>query len=110
MHAAHSRRLTGAPPASFFVGSAIVHYLGPAFAVLLFLRVEPLSVAWLRIVIGVVVLTQVPSATEGLAVGIVVAAVAIHREGNEGEAPGRTIAARHAREGRPARRRARVVT
>jgi inner membrane transporter RhtA len=38
-----------APPESFFVGSAIFHYLGPAFAVLLFARVEPLGVAWLRI-------------------------------------------------------------
>jgi inner membrane transporter RhtA len=32
------------------VGSAIFHYLGPAFAVLLFARVQPLGVAWLRIV------------------------------------------------------------
>jgi inner membrane transporter RhtA len=39
-----------APPESFFVGSAVFHYLGPAFAVLLFARVEPLGVAWLRIV------------------------------------------------------------
>ena len=38
-----------APPESFFVVSAIFHYLGPAFAVLLFARVEPLGVAWLRI-------------------------------------------------------------
>jgi inner membrane transporter RhtA len=38
-----------APPQAFFVGSAIFHYLGPAFAVLLFARVEPLGVAWLRI-------------------------------------------------------------
>ena len=38
-----------APPESFFVGSAVFHYLGPAFAVLLFARVEPLGVAWLRI-------------------------------------------------------------
>jgi inner membrane transporter RhtA len=38
-----------APPESFFVVSALFHYLGPAFAVLLFARVEPLGVAWLRI-------------------------------------------------------------
>jgi inner membrane transporter RhtA len=38
------------PPEAYFVGSAIFHYLGPAFAVLLFARVEPLGVAWLRIV------------------------------------------------------------
>ena len=37
------------PPASFMVVSAIFHYLGPAFAVLLFSRIEPLGVAWLRI-------------------------------------------------------------
>jgi inner membrane transporter RhtA len=43
------RALTAAPPESFFVGSAIFHYLGPAFAVLLFARVEPAGVAWLRI-------------------------------------------------------------
>jgi inner membrane transporter RhtA len=33
----------------YFVGSAVFHYLGPAFAVLLFARVDPLGVAWLRI-------------------------------------------------------------
>jgi inner membrane transporter RhtA len=43
-------RLAEAPPAAYFVGSAVFHYLGPAFAVLLFARVEPLGVAWLRIV------------------------------------------------------------
>ena len=37
------------PPSAYFVGSAIFHYLGPSFAVLLFARVEPLGVAWLRI-------------------------------------------------------------
>jgi inner membrane transporter RhtA len=36
-------------PEAFFVGSAVFHYLGPAFAVLLFARLEPLGVAWLRI-------------------------------------------------------------
>ena len=43
------RAVATAPPHVFFVGSAIFHYLGPAFAVLLFARVEPLGVAWLRI-------------------------------------------------------------
>jgi inner membrane transporter RhtA len=33
----------------YFVGSAVFHYLGPAFAVLLFARVDALGVAWLRI-------------------------------------------------------------
>jgi inner membrane transporter RhtA len=37
------------PPQLYFVTSAIFHYLGPAFAVLLFSRIEPLGVAWLRI-------------------------------------------------------------
>jgi inner membrane transporter RhtA len=38
-----------APPHAFFVVSAIFHYLGPAFAVLLFAEVSVLGVAWLRI-------------------------------------------------------------
>jgi inner membrane transporter RhtA len=37
------------PPQAYFVISAVFHYLGPAFAVLLFARVEPVGVAWLRI-------------------------------------------------------------
>jgi inner membrane transporter RhtA len=45
-----SQRLATAPPATYFVGSAVFHYLGPAFAVLLFALVEPVGVAWLRIV------------------------------------------------------------
>ncbi len=44
-----ARIAASAPPESFFVGSAVFHYLGPAFAVLLFALVEPLGVAWLRI-------------------------------------------------------------
>jgi inner membrane transporter RhtA len=36
-------------PEIFFIGSAVFHYLGPAFAVLLFARVDVLGVAWLRI-------------------------------------------------------------
>ena len=43
------------PPEAYFVGSAIFHYLGPAFAVLLFARVAPLGVAWLRIASAAVV-------------------------------------------------------
>ena len=38
-----------APPHTWFVVSAVFHYLGPAFAVLLFARVDVLGVAWLRI-------------------------------------------------------------
>jgi inner membrane transporter RhtA len=37
------------PPHAYFVVSAVFHYLGPAFAVLLFTRVDVLGVAWLRI-------------------------------------------------------------
>ena len=37
------------PPHLYFVVSAVFHYLGPAFAVLLFVRVDVLGVAWLRI-------------------------------------------------------------
>ena len=37
------------PPHAAFVFSAVFHYLGPAFAVLLFARVDVLGVAWLRI-------------------------------------------------------------
>jgi inner membrane transporter RhtA len=44
------RRLaTSPPPHAYFVVSAVFHYLGPALAVLLFVRVEPLGVAWFRI-------------------------------------------------------------
>ena len=44
-----------APPQLFFLVSAVFHYLGPAFAVLLFARVDVLGVAWLRIVAAAVV-------------------------------------------------------
>ena len=37
------------PPHLYFIVSAVFHYLGPAFAVLLFSRVAVLGVAWLRI-------------------------------------------------------------
>ena len=37
------------PPHLYFVTSAVFHYLGPAFAVLLFARIDVLGVAWLRI-------------------------------------------------------------
>jgi inner membrane transporter RhtA len=40
------------PPESYFVVSAVFHYLGPAFAVLLFAYVQPLGVAWLRITVA----------------------------------------------------------
>lgn|SRR5215469_5188083 len=43
------------PPHAYFLVSAIFHYLGPAFAVLLFARIEPLGVAWLRIASAAVI-------------------------------------------------------
>src|SRR3954469_13966083 len=48
VHAAAVGRRTP-PPHAYFVVSAVFHYLGPAFAVLLFARVDVLGVAWLRI-------------------------------------------------------------
>src|SRR5215211_4096793 len=56
--AAARRRMSAdrLPPHAWFVGSAIFHYLGPAFAVLLFARVGPLGTAWLRIAAAAVVL------------------------------------------------------
>src|ERR671916_906 len=44
------------PAHAYFVGSAVFHYLGPAFAVLLFARVGPLGTAWLRIAAAALVL------------------------------------------------------
>jgi inner membrane transporter RhtA len=55
--AGHGRdgRLERIPPQSFFLVSAIFHYLGPSLAVLLFARVGVLGVAWLRIASAAVV-------------------------------------------------------
>jgi inner membrane transporter RhtA len=43
------------PPEAFFLISAVFHYLGPSFAVLLFAAVDVLGVAWLRIVSAAVI-------------------------------------------------------
>lgn len=43
------------PPTSFFLTSAVFHYLGPSLAVLLFAHVAVLGVAWLRIASAAVV-------------------------------------------------------
>jgi inner membrane transporter RhtA len=43
------------PAEGYFAGSAVFHYLGPAFAVLLFAHVGVLGVAWLRIASAAVV-------------------------------------------------------
>jgi inner membrane transporter RhtA len=37
------------PPQSFFLVSAVFHYLGPSLAVLLFTRLDVVGVAWLRV-------------------------------------------------------------
>jgi inner membrane transporter RhtA len=43
------RQRPAVPPHLYFVVSTVFHYLGPAFAVLLFARLDALGVAWLRI-------------------------------------------------------------
>jgi inner membrane transporter RhtA len=43
-------------PVFYFLVSAVFHYLGPSFAVLLFARVSVLGVAWLRIASAAVIL------------------------------------------------------
>lgn len=43
------------PPHAYFLVSAVFHYLGPAFAVLLFANVSVLGVAWFRIASAAVV-------------------------------------------------------
>jgi inner membrane transporter RhtA len=48
-------RLYQIPPHAFFLVSAVFHYLGPAFAVLLFQQVDVLGVAWLRVVSAAIV-------------------------------------------------------
>lgn len=44
-----SSYILAAPPHLWFVVSAIFHYLGPSFAVLLFEQIDVLGVAWFRI-------------------------------------------------------------
>ena len=46
----------------YFVVSAVFHYLGPAFAVLLFARVDVLGVAWLRIASAALVFARLAAA------------------------------------------------
>jgi inner membrane transporter RhtA len=49
LHTSPSAVVDRLPPHVFFVVSAVFHYLGPSFAVLLFQYVGALGVAWLRI-------------------------------------------------------------
>src|ERR1700674_2473211 len=53
--AATPRATRSVPPHVYFVVSAVFHYLGPSFAVLLFARVQVLGVAWLRIASAAVI-------------------------------------------------------
>jgi inner membrane transporter RhtA len=69
------------------MGSAVFHYLGPAFAVLLFAHVAPLGVAWLRITSAAIVFAlwrkpwrqwaalDIPSRQTVICLGIVLAAM-----------------------------------
>jgi len=50
-----ARTVDRLPPTSFFLTSAVFHYLGPSLAVLLFAHVAALGVAWLRIASAAVV-------------------------------------------------------
>ncbi|MFZ2045530.1 MAG: EamA family transporter [Trebonia sp.] len=50
-----TRTAASLPPVSFFVVSAIFHYLGPSLAVLLFARIAAPGVLWLRIAAAAVV-------------------------------------------------------
>ena len=43
------------PPQAYFVVGAVFHYLGPAFAVILFAHMDVLGVAWLRIASAAVI-------------------------------------------------------
>jgi inner membrane transporter RhtA len=49
MEVAAPRAAGRLPPHLFFLVSAVFHYLGPSFAVLLFASLAPAGVAWLRI-------------------------------------------------------------
>jgi inner membrane transporter RhtA len=51
----HASKHAQIPPLAYFLISASFHYLGPAFAVLLFAQVEVLGVAWLRIASAAVI-------------------------------------------------------
>jgi inner membrane transporter RhtA len=50
-----ARTVTRLSPTSFFLTSAVFHYLGPSLAVLLFVHIPVLGVAWLRIASAAVV-------------------------------------------------------
>jgi inner membrane transporter RhtA len=55
VNALPGRVVRAVPPHAYFMVSAIFHYLGPSFAVLLFAHLGVLGVAWLRIASAAVV-------------------------------------------------------
>src|SRR5689334_3785302 len=55
IEAASLRAADRLPPHAYFLISAVFHYLGPSFAVLLFAEMSPLGVAWLRIASAAVI-------------------------------------------------------
>lgn len=71
------------PPYVWFVVSAIFHYLGPAFTVLLFPAVGVLGVAWLRIasatIIGADILAQIAAPRDLVGIALVMLGVSTHR-------------------------------
>src|SRR4249919_2690547 len=67
------RKVQQAPPEAYFVVSAIFHYLGPAFAVLLFARVDVLGVAWMRIASAAVIFALWRSLRRGADVKLLLA-------------------------------------
>src|SRR5579872_4625201 len=52
-----SKAANAAPPQAWFAVSAIFHYLGPSFAVLLFPAIGVLGVAWMRIATAAAIFT-----------------------------------------------------
>lgn len=52
------------PPHAWFGVSAIFHYLGPSFAVLLFPAIGVLGVAWMRIASATLIFSPVHEAME----------------------------------------------
>lgn len=68
------------PPHVFFLVSAVFHYLGPSFAVLLFASLAPAGVAWLRIASAGLIFalwrrpwrafTTLPARDKGIVVGL----------------------------------------
>ncbi|WP_234834729.1 EamA family transporter [Mycolicibacterium stellerae] len=82
-----ARAVARLPPSSYFLTSAVFHYLGPSLAVLLFTHVAVLGVAWMRVAAAAVVFcvwrrpwriilrASMPQRRLYLALGVVLAAM-----------------------------------